>query len=54
MPNVLITSDNGQVYSWGDGRKGQLGHGPMDLGVQPTPKSGKTSAIIYATQNLTS
>ena len=33
--------EDGMVYSWGDGKKGQLGHGRSGLNMQPTPKCGK-------------
>ena len=43
LKNVCYVSEsleNGMVYSWGDDKKGQLGHGRTGLNVQPTPKCG--------------
>jgi hypothetical protein len=34
--HTLAMTDHGTVYSWGDGKRGQLGHG--DVSCQATPK----------------
>lgn len=36
-----IALENGKVYSWGDGKRGQLGHGPNELFMQQSPKCSK-------------
>ena len=35
------------VFSWGDGKKGQLGHGSKELTIQPSPRHSKTYIIFY-------
>ena len=40
---ILLFTDNGAVYTWGDGSSGQLGHGPSILGLQIPQKIMKLS-----------
>jgi len=42
LATIFHPPENGSIYSWGDGKKGQLGHGGRELKVQPTPKCGQT------------
>ena len=35
------------VFSWGDGKKGQLGHGSKELTIQPVPRHSKTCIKFY-------
>ena len=42
LATIFRPPENGSIYSWGDGKKGQLGHGGRELKVQPTPKCGQT------------
>ncbi len=44
---TLNPTESGRVYSWGDGRKGQLGHGKGELRLQATPKSSKETIFIF-------
>ena len=40
--NAFInTAEKGKIFSWGDGKKGQLGHGAKELTIQYSPKHSK-------------
>ncbi len=34
--------DEGHLYSWGSGKKGQLGHGRKELGIHQSPRHSKS------------
>ncbi len=47
--HVIVTSMERMVYTWGDGHKGQLGHGDLDSRSEPTlVESLKGKSIIQA------
>ena len=51
----INTIENGKVFSWGDGKKGQLGHGSKELAIQPSPEHGKIKfhyLIVFTTPYL--
>ena len=40
----INTAEKGKIFSWGDGKKGQLGHGAKELTTQSSPKHSKVGA----------
>lgn len=48
--HTAIVTEMGDVYTWGDGRKGQLGHRDSDPSMKQTPRLVDTLDSVFVTQ----
>lgn len=46
--HTLAVNDSGEVYSWGVGEKGQLGHGDLESRKVPTQVVALQQKVIIA------
>ena len=46
MSCIVSAVDTGSVYTWGNGRRGQLGHGRGGVSHTTSPKLGNLDSIL--------
>lgn len=48
--HTAVVTENGQVYTWGEGRKGELGHNQQDPSVKQTPRLVENLEHVFVVQ----